>query len=98
VTPLEDLLEPSTPVNTIATPPDAANDLLRNSGGESLTPPESPEVAVPNTQQKQIGGSLYAALLEATKVAAPAAVLTAFAMTRKRKSKKTRQSRRSRRV
>ena len=83
--------------NTIGTPPNASDDLIRNTG-EMLTPGPNPTMVEdvssnPNQNKNpKMGGGLYASLLRA---AAPAVILTGAVALTKRRRRKTRSKRRS---
>lgn len=82
--------------NTIGTPPNASDDLIRNTG-EMLTPGPNAtmvENVLSNANQNRnpkMGGGLYASLLRA---AAPAVILTGAVALTKRRRRKTRSKRR----
>jgi hypothetical protein len=83
--------------NTIGTPPNASDDLIRNTG-EMLTPGPNATMVEnissntgSNNERPKMGGGLYASLLKA---AAPAVILTGAVAMTKRRRRKTRSKRR----
>jgi thiol-disulfide isomerase/thioredoxin len=79
------LLDSESPVSVL--PPDASSDLLDSqnmseiSGAPAISSPATPATP-PGTDSSQLGGSLYMSLLDAAKLTAPAALLTAAAVAR----------------
>jgi len=78
------LVNSESPVSSKVLPPSASDDLLdTNSSVTAVSGPEN---------SSQLGGSLYMALLESAKVTAPAALLTAAAVVKSRRSRRARKS------
>lgn len=74
------LVNSESPVSSKVLPPSASDDLLdTNSSVAAVSGPEN---------SSQLGGSLYMALLESAKVTAPAAILTAAAVMKSRRSRR----------
>ena len=98
--------EASAEGNTIASPPNASDDLIRNTG-EMLTPQPNATMVenvssntasnmnVNMAEKPKVGGSLYASLLKA---AAPAVILTGVAAMSRRHRRNHAKTRRARRV
>jgi len=74
------LVNSESPVSSKVLPPSASDDLLDTNA--SVTAVSGPE------NSSQLGGSLYMALLESAKATAPAAILTAAAAMKSRRSRR----------